>query len=137
MANRHSQRSERWEREDRAPRLAQEVPGLASLRLELVESFNGRKISDSAQIRHIVVASAAALFEYPCSDPRCDGGGHDVSRDVLGGVRAFKQNFVGSDRCSGYVGDRPCGRVLQFTAHAEFDQNAHAEALAKGTHRVR
>lgn len=118
--NRHSQRSERWEREDRAPRLAQEVPGLASLRLELVESSNGHKISDSAQIRYVVVASAAALFEYPCGDRRCDGGGHDVSREVLTGVRSSKRHFVGSDRCTGYVGDRPCGRLLQFEAHAEY-----------------
>ena len=137
MAQRSSARSERWERENKAPRLSEQAPALTSLRLELIETMNGRKLLDSECIRHIIVARAAALFEVPCGDARCEDGGHDISREVLIGLRAFKQRFDGTDRCSGYVGDRPCGRLLEYTALAEFDLSRAALSAPEGTNRGR
>ncbi len=114
-------RSERWKREDDSPRLTHEVPALMRLRLELAESFEDRKILDSERISHIIVERAAARFEVPCSNDRCEDGGHNLTRDIIASLKAFKPSFSGQDRCGGYVGDQPCGRVLAFVAHAEFD----------------
>ena len=121
MSRSPSERRERWRREDEAPRLSQKAPALLQLRLELSESFQGRKVLDSNRVVHIVVASAAARFEVPCSDVRCKDGGHDLTHDVLQNLQQRKQSFVGQDTCNGYVGDRPCDRVLQFVTHARFN----------------
>jgi hypothetical protein len=117
-----STRLERWKREDAAPRLADEAPELEQFKLEFSEWSHGRAIADSSRVRHIVVKSAAAFFEVPCGDPRCKDGGHDLTREVMLNVRKRQPTFAGRDRCSGYVGQRPCARSLQFVAHAEFDQ---------------
>lgn len=122
-------RSERWKREDEAPRLAKQVPTLKCLRLELSETANERRLLDSERIGHIIVPRAAARFEVPCSDDRCQDGGHDLTFEVMIHLRQRRRSFVGQDRCSGYVGDRPCGRVLEFVAHADFSSN-EAEAAA-------
>jgi hypothetical protein len=116
-----SARAERWQREDDAPRLADQAPQLKQLRLEMSETFEGRRVLDSNRIGHIIVARAAARFEVPCSDARCKDGGHDLTREVMINLRQQRRSFVGQDQCSGYVGERPCARVLEFVAHAEFD----------------
>ena len=116
-----SARAERWQREDDAPRLAEQVPQLKQLRLEMSETFEARRVLDSNRIGHIIVARAAARFEVPCSDVRCRDGGHDLTREVMLNLRQQRRSFVGQDQCSGYVGERPCARVLEFVAHAEFD----------------
>jgi|SRR5690606_7883571 len=119
----NSARFERWKREDDAPRLAQEVPGLLHLRLELSEIYNGRNVLDCDRIQHVIVARAAARFEVPCSDARCEDGGHDLTHEVMRNLRQSRASFTGQDQCSGYVGERPCARVLRFSARAEFSQN--------------
>src|SRR5689334_13742570 len=73
---------ERREREDRAPRLRDELPTLTSLRLDIEERRNGVEV-DPPHVRRIVVASAPALFELTCGDPHCGDGGHDVTRVIL------------------------------------------------------
>jgi hypothetical protein len=113
-------RTDRWKREDDAPRLKAEVPSLTSLRLELEEFAEGRPIPGTRRIRHIVVDQAAALFEIPCSDSKCEDGGHDVTRQTMNELEAKHQTFEFDTGCQGVVATRPCGRVLKTTAQAEY-----------------
>jgi|SRR5690606_2422827 len=115
-----SARLERWKREDQAARLSVEAPALIQLKLELCEVSNGRRVLDSTRIVHIVVPRAAARFEVPCGDDRCKDGGYDLTHEVMRNLRQQRRSFVGQDSCNGYLGDHPCGRVLQFVAHAVF-----------------
>jgi hypothetical protein len=111
-------RTERWKRENDAPRLKTEVPALLSLKLEIDEVYEGHSVGSARCVRHIVVSTAAARFEIPCSDTRCENGGHDITDSILRPLRAAVQEFSGEDVCHGFVGDRGCGRVLKFVAHA-------------------
>ena len=116
-----SRRTERWAREDDAPRLLESVPRLKALKFEVDETIDDRTIPGMRRVRHIMVDQAAALFEIPCSDTKCEEGGHDVTQQVLAALAAHEERFEGSDACNGYVGDNPCKRVLVFTGIAEFD----------------
>lgn len=111
------QRSERWEREDSAPRLKDIVPSLTDLKLELKEERDGVSMGN-ASVRHVIVASAAALFEFKCSG--CNDASYDVTSLVLSGLQRKEPLFEGSRRCLGLQGDRPCERTLAFVAHAVY-----------------
>jgi hypothetical protein len=113
-------RSERWQRENDAPRLADRVPSVRTLRFELSETRDDHPIVGTRVVRHIIVARAAALFEFPCGDPKCIDGGHDVTGDVIGELLAKRLAFVGKSACRGYVGDHECGRSLAFQAAATY-----------------
>ncbi len=113
---------ERWQREDDAPRLRVSFENLQALRLELTEWRDGQQIAGTRRIRHIIVDRASTHFEVPCGDPKCTGGGHDISSDILRGLRQGAQSTEGEHFCSGYVADRDCGRQLHFTAVASFRQ---------------
>lgn len=117
-----SQRSERWAREDEAPRLLEVVPGLLQLRLELAEWSGDRIVLDSKRIQHIVVQRAPALFEVPCGDSGCRDGGFDVTAAVLRALRHEQPQFEGEAACFGSVGERPCQRVLRFRGLADWSQ---------------
>jgi hypothetical protein len=110
--------AERRRREDEAPRLAKEVPNLASLRLELADS--GGVGSPLRHIRRVLVDRAPAVFVVGCTDPRCVDGDHDLTFAVMRSLRAQQTKFAGSDDCTGTLGPSPCGRVLQFEAFAEY-----------------
>jgi hypothetical protein len=116
-AQRHA---ERRRREDDAPRLTASVPALGGLRLELQERRAGFSTPDAAHIRHIVLASAPALFLLPCQDPRCADGGHDVTSEILRGLQAGKARLEGEDPCNGWIGNTACQRVLHYVAIAEY-----------------
>ena len=116
-------RPERWIREDAAARLQHMAPDLAALRFELHETSGERRVLDSACIRHILVARAAALFEVGCSDAGCRDGGFDITAEVLRALRERRADFSGESCCFGSVGDRPCERVLQFRAVAEWSRS--------------
>ena len=115
-----SRRTERWQREDDAPRLKDSVPSLKALKFELDELIDDRTIPGMKRVRHIMVDQAAALFEIPCSDTNCEEGGHQVTDQVLRALQAAQVEFVGSHACRGMAGDSPCKRVLTFKGIAEF-----------------
>lgn len=118
--NRRTARSDRWKREDDAPRLKNEVPKLATLRLSLEEYSGGHTVAGTNRIQHVVVAQAASRFEIPCGDSKCEDGGHDLSRDMLSHLRAGHAEFEGSNTCTGHVVERPCERVLKYSALATY-----------------
>src|SRR6186713_2459061 len=63
--------AERRKRETEAPRLATMVPTLEKLRLEVQEHSSSISRPEHTHTRHVVVASAPALFVLPCHDTQC------------------------------------------------------------------
>jgi hypothetical protein len=111
--------AERRRREDDAPRLHAEVPDLLSLVIEISER-KGEVAAETTHLRRVVVASAPAHFEIPCTDPSCQDGGHDVTHGVMRALRERRVSFHGESVCHGSVGSAPCGRVLRYAATATY-----------------
>jgi hypothetical protein len=112
--------AERRQREDSAPRLTAEVPGLLSLCLAIEEASDATTVSRPKHLRRIVVERAPALFLVPCGDPRCTDGGHDVTDSIMGALVKRETTFRGEDKCNGYLGAAPCMRILRYDAVAEY-----------------
>jgi hypothetical protein len=110
--------AERRRREDEAPRLRDEVPGLVSLQLDVKDGCGATWAT--RYTRRIVVGQAPALFIVPCSDPRCAGDGHDLTTGVMGALRRGERAFGGEEECAGSVGPLACPHVLQFSALAVY-----------------
>jgi hypothetical protein len=111
--------AERRRREDDAPRLQAEVPDLATLDLEVTDE-GSETAAALKHTRRVVVASAPALFEIPCSDPACVDGGHDLTSTIMRALRSHAAPFEGEDTCHGSVRTTVCGRVLRFSAVATY-----------------
>jgi hypothetical protein len=116
--------AERRQREADAPRLAALVPALEKLRIEVLERSSSISRPEHTHVRHIVVASAPALFVMPCHDTQCKDGGHDLTTEILSALRGQKVNFQGEDVCSGVVGSAGCSRVLGYVAVATYREGA-------------
>lgn len=112
--------AERRRREDEAPRLRDVVPDLVACRIEIAERRADATTVEVAHTRHLVVARAPALLVIPCSDPSCRDGGHDISSALLRGLRERRIDIRGEDTCHGDVGPAHCGRVLSFSALAQY-----------------
>ena len=112
--------AERRQREDSAPRLTSEIPGLVSLCLAIEEAADATTVSRPKHLRRIVVERAPALFLVPCGDPRCTDGGHDVTSTIMNALTKRQTTFSGEDKCNGYLGTSPCTRILRYEASAEF-----------------
>jgi hypothetical protein len=112
--------AERRQREDRAPRLLAEVPFVASLRLEIEERRQNAAVPETVHIRHVAVAHAPAMFELPCLDTTCSGGGHDVTSAILRSLRSRLAKFEGEHACNGTTRTAPCTRVLRYVATATY-----------------
>ena len=113
--------AERRRIEDEAPRLRDVVPRLTKLRIEIAE---GREHATTAEISHkrvVVVAVAPSLFVFPCGDASCKDGGHDVTHEIVRGLRDGKTEIRGEDTCYGHTGTADCGRVLRYVAYAEYE----------------
>lgn len=116
-----AQRSaERRERENQAPRLALEVPRLASLRFEIEEKQGDIPVPEPKHVKRVVVEHAPALFLLPCGDSRCDHGGHDITHVVMRALRAGDTELDGDDPCHGSTGGSSCARTLHYHAIAEY-----------------
>jgi len=113
-------RSERWDRENAAPRLKQLVPSLKGLRLTLVEQRAERDISGTRRTQHVMVDTASTRFEIPCGETDCDGGGHDLSRIAASQLSERRGAFGGKSECHGYIKERPCDRHLEYAFVAEY-----------------
>lgn len=112
--------AERRRREDEAPRLTAMVPALQSCRIELGES---RRESTSAEVsytKRVIVPTASTIFLVSCGDGSCREGGHDISVDLIRGLRAGHREIRGEDACYGTVGTAQCGRILRFVAYADY-----------------
>jgi hypothetical protein len=112
--------AERRRREDEAPRLLNVVPDLIACRIEIMERRADVTSVEVSHTRHLVVARAPALLLVPCSDPSCRDGGHDISAALLRGLRERRVEIRGEESCNGNVGTAHCGRILTFTAVAQY-----------------
>jgi hypothetical protein len=112
--------AERRQREDRAPRLIAEAPQLATLKLELEEMRQGASVPETVHVKHVAVAHAPALFDLPCLDTTCSGGGHDVTNQVLAALRNRSAKFQGEHACNGTTRTAPCTRVLRYVGVATY-----------------
>jgi hypothetical protein len=110
----------RREREDAAKRLQEVVPDLSSLCLRIHDRADGLGALPLFYIRHVVIATAPALFELPCADNKCEEGGHDVTRPVMTGLRSGEPTMEGRSRCPGHRGDKPCSRELKYLVNADY-----------------
>lgn len=108
---------ERRRREQEAPRLATEVPGLKSLRIEVIEHL---PTGSSKYVKLVVVAHAPALFVLPCGDRDCQDGGHDLTREVMWALRARQTALAGESGCRGTVRSGNCPRVINYQLSAEY-----------------
>ena len=111
---------ERREREDAAPRLRDQIAGLMTLSIEINDHLGAGMMTDTRYVRHVVVERAPALFQIPCSEPSCQDGGHDVTREVMQALLAGEPEFSGEDVCFGWRGSDRCERVLHFVGHATY-----------------
>ena len=114
--------AERREREDQAPRLHVEVPALETLALELSERRGEATQPETTHVRRIVVTSAPAYFQTPCSDSHCVDGGHEYTATVMKALRDHQKLFAGEHSCQGMVGDHVCERVLRYVGSAKYTQ---------------
>lgn len=111
---------ERRERELAAGPLAAKVPNLRSLCLRIEERTSDQSGAEVVYTRHVVVDRAPALFDIPCCDRGCRGGGHDMTLKILRSLRHGLAHFEGSDRCAGSVRDRGCAFELRYVAEATY-----------------
>lgn len=118
------QAAERRQREDDAPRLLDLVPAVETLSLRVTEKRGDAVLAESKHVRHVVVAHASAQIELPCLDSDCEDGGHDISRDVLAGLRAGKKEFEGDDECRGRRKTTDCDRKVHWVATATYRKEA-------------
>jgi hypothetical protein len=112
--------AERRKREDDAPRLRDEVPRLKTLRLEVEERHGAATVGESRHVRHILVDRAPALFLLHCGDSACKDGGHDVTRQLLDGLKRGQQELTVEDTCRGEVGSTTCERIVKVVARATY-----------------
>jgi hypothetical protein len=118
---------ERRRRENVAPRLLALFPGLQALRIRLSEHRDDGSLVEPAYTRLIVVANAPAVFVFPCQDSACVDGGHDVTVAICAALRRGQADFVGEDRCRGYLGGQECSRVLRYAAAAFYGDQGETQ----------
>jgi hypothetical protein len=112
--------SERRRREDEARRLHEELPRLATLRLEIEERRGNATFAETKHVRHVVVARAPSLFVLPCGDPDCRDGGHDLTDPLVQRLRSGGTDFTVEDACAGDVRGAKCDRVVRLRAVATY-----------------
>jgi hypothetical protein len=114
-------------RERGVGKLIEKVPGLVALRLTVAEArasgWQGRGYA-----RYIDLERALALFEVPCSYAHCQGGGYDLTGEVLAGLRLQRASFEGRQTCAGRCGSVDCARILYFEAKATYAPAPSARA---------
>ncbi|MRG95073.1 hypothetical protein [Polyangium spumosum] len=131
---RTERRNQRLAREDAAGKLTSRAPDLMDLQIEIDETPRGNKVGGTRYIRRVVLAQAPALFEVPCSEPKCEEGGYDMTREILYALASRRTLFEGQHACAGRCSAGECNRVLHYVATAKYrqDQDASTPPLRAG-----
>jgi hypothetical protein len=113
--------AERRRREDDAPRLAAVLPGVHSLRIEVVEHL---AVGTSRHVKLVRVERAPALFVIPCGDSDCYEGDHDITREVMNMLHSREGELRGESSCQGSVRSGYCHRRISYHVCVEYGPNA-------------
>jgi hypothetical protein len=109
----------RARREPAAGTLLESVPALLSLRFAVAEArvsgWHGR-----GYVRYVDLGLSLANFELPCSYVYCQGGGYDLTAQVLAGLGLRRASFEGKQACVGRCGAVGCSRHVSFEARATY-----------------
>jgi len=119
---RQERRAVQDRREDEAGKLLNRIPNLTSLSLSIHEGRSDASAGENHYIRRVVIESAPALFEIRCSNPQCDDGGFDITREVLAALASGKSTFEGQQACQGRGRTMDCTRVLRFVGTATYKE---------------
>lgn len=113
---------QRQQREDEAPRLHEEFPSLESLKLEMSYRRGDTNADEATHVRQVVLGRAPSLFVVPCANRDCKDGGHDITQEVIRGLRGSRERFEGKMSCNGTLGSAgaPCTSVLSYTVIAKY-----------------
>jgi hypothetical protein len=125
-----ARRLRRLERERAAGTLLDACPDLTSLSIALEDSQPDDRVEDERYVRRVVVEHAKAVFDIPCSGDGCADGGHDITEEILAGLRSRQAAFTGERRCLGRRSAAPCGRILRYVANATYGRVAGSEEPA-------
>jgi len=118
---RKERRARRIAREESAGRLVVLAPDLKDFFISIDETQrSGSVVGGTRYIRRVVIDAAPALFELPCSDPRCEDGGYDVTAEILAALASRRTVFEGQCSCGGRSSTNDCGRVLRYVATATY-----------------
>ncbi len=112
--------NDRKEAEDSADRLKDIIPTLETLKFQIQHEAGGYGVAEPGYVRHVMVATAPALFLIPCGGSNCTNGGHDITLVVMRALHAASTKFDGTDICYGEAGTGSCERVLSYSATASF-----------------
>jgi hypothetical protein len=113
-------RSQRMAREDAAGKLILRAPDLTELHIQVDETQKGGSVGGRRYIWRVVLTQAPALFEVSCSDPQCEDGGYDLTREILSALASRRTRFEGQQSCAGQCRVNECGRVLHYVATATY-----------------
>ena len=97
---------------------------LDTLKLQIEEHRQGASVPETVHVKHVSVPHAPALFDLPCLDTTCAGGGHDVTHQVLAALRSKAAQFQGEHACNGTTRTAPCTRVLRYVGFATYTGGA-------------
>ena len=108
---------------ERAGKLAPMFPSLTSLSVAVNEMRAGSTVVENRYVKRVVVAHAAALFEFPCTSSSCHSGGYDLTFEILAGLRSGQPQFEGVGRC------QRCDRQLRYDSTVTYAVTGHTESV--------
>ena len=73
------------------------------------------------------MARFSGTHKVSCSDPECEDGGYDVTREILSALASRQVQFEGTAVCRGRCGANDCARVLRYVATATYREGRTAE----------
>lgn len=117
---RQERKVRRTEREDAAGKLLLKAPDLTSLNMTVTETRKEGCVTDTQHIKRFVLEHAPALFELACSDPYCEDGGYDITREVLRSLSLRQETFEAEQDCAGRCGAIDCGRHVRVVVTATY-----------------
>jgi hypothetical protein len=115
-----ARRTQRHAREEAAGELLRRVPDLTSLSIAIHETQFEGHTSANHYTRRFVLAHAHALFEVSCSNAICEGGGYDLTAELIASLARREDCAQGERTCAGRCGDHACTGALRYEATATF-----------------
>src|SRR6476469_7730313 len=118
-------KAKRDEREAAAGKLIDRCPDLVTLDIAIHESGPKTAPNELRYIRRVVVEHAPALFDLVCSSGRCEGGGYQLTAEILAALDTHAPKLAGQQACSGRTAEgEECGSLVRYEATATYRKAA-------------